>query len=283
MRLEGRQLPMRAESDDRDRVACVELPALPLQLLLLEQPRWRELPVAVVEADRPQAKLLWINEEARALGVLPGMRCAAARSLAPQLRASVVAPERIEQAIDQLFSLLLGFSPRVEPEPDAPGTLWLDPSGMNLLWGDLDQWASGVEQALSQQGWQATVVVGFHRFRCLAIARSRGPEGKGPKRGPSAWVLGDRRREARMAATVPLDRLGISPRLRDELAGLGVRTLGEFMALPAAELQARLGAEARRLHARGSDGDWAPLSPRALVDPVRLHVQIEPAEADVHR
>ena len=45
-------------------------------------PRSLDEMVAVLEADRPQAKLLAVNEHARALGVLPGMRFAAARSLA---------------------------------------------------------------------------------------------------------------------------------------------------------------------------------------------------------
>lgn len=272
--------------EDRDRVACVEIPALPLQLLLRERPQWRPLPVAVVADDRPQAKILWVNERAREHRILPGMRFAAARSLARELRATVVPQQTIDSAIDELFGLLLGFSPRVEPdtrmheERENPGTLWVDPSGMTLLWSDLGQWAQSVRDALAAQGLQATVVVGFHRFRCLAIARAHaaraGQDG-------CAWVIGHPRREARMAAVVPLSRLGISPRLRDELAGLGVCTLGEFMALPAAELRARFGVEAQRLHARGSDGDWAPLQPRVLVDPVRAEVQIDPPEADVDR
>ena len=267
-------------SDDRDRVACVELPALPLQLLLLDHPSWREHPVAVVEADRPQAKLLWVNERARALRVLPGMRFASARSLAPQLRAAVVGADRIERAVADLFALLLDFSPRVEiGDPDQPGTFWVDPSGMVLLWGELGAWAQAMQQALQQSGHAATVIVGFHRFRCLAIARSAGVS----RGSAGVWVISDRRREARMAASVPLDRLAISPRLRDDLAGLGVRTLGEFMALPGPELRVRFGVEAERLHQRGLDDHWAPLQARALVDPVLERVELDPPEADLGR
>lgn len=273
-------MPAKAPAEDRERVACVELPALPLQLLLLDQPSWREHPVAVVEADRPQAKLLWVNERARALRVLPGMRFAAARSLAPQLRASVIAADRIERAIADLFALLIDFSPRVEPaEREQPGTFWVDPSGMVMLWGELDSWAAAMHAALRQAGYVATVVVGFHRFRCHAIARAQVAQ----HQRASVWVLSDRRREARMAAVVPLDRLAISPRLRDDLAGLGVRTLGEFMALPGPELRVRFGIEAERLHQRGCDGHWAPMQARELVDPVRARLELEPPEADLSR
>lgn len=256
---------------------------MPLQLLLLDHPSWRALPVAVVEADRPQAKLLWVNEPARRLRVLPGMRFAAARSLASELRAAVITSDRIEQAIAELFGVLLNFSPRIEPQggPEGgpqPGTFWVDPTGMSLLWGDLGAWAMAMQRALTEAGYSATVVVGFHRFRTHAIACAQ-PDGTRAR----AWVIADRRREARMAASVPLDRLAISPRLRDELAGLGIRTLGEFMALPAAELRVRFGVEAQRLHARGSDDDWAPMQARALVDPIRTRVELEPPEGDVAR
>ncbi|PRQ05558.1 Y-family DNA polymerase [Enhygromyxa salina] len=266
-----------AGADEHERVACVELPALPLQLLLLDQPSWREHPVAVVEADRPQAKLMWVNEHARRLRVLPGMRFAAARSLAPQLRASVISAERIEHAVSDLFGVLLNFSPRVEPgDLQQPGSFWIDPSGMIPLWGELGAWAMAMHQAVSAAGFTATVIVGFHRFRCLAIARSQAARA-------SAWVITDPRREARMAAAAPLDRLGISARLRDALAGLGVRTLGEFMALPGPELRVRFGVEAERLHERGSDGHWAPMQARALVDPVIERVELDPPEGDVTR
>jgi protein ImuB len=269
--------------DDREQVACVELPALPLQLLLLDHPTWREHPVAVVEADRPQAKLLWVNERARALRVLPGMRFASARSLAPQLRAAVIGAERVERAVADLFALLLDFSPRIELD-EQPGTFWVDPSGMVLLWGDLGAWAMAIQKALGQAGYAATVIVGFHRFRCLAIARAQVVREQPQQSGhANVWVIADRRREARMAAGVPLDRLAISPRLRDDLAGLGVRTLGEFMALPGPELRVRFGVEAERLHQRGSDGHWAPLQARELVDPVREQVELDPPEGDLGR
>jgi protein ImuB len=265
-------------ASERERVCCVELPAMPLQLLLLDQPSWRAFPVAVVEADRPQAKLLWVNEHARRLRVLPGMRFAAARSLASDLRAWVITADRIERAIAELFALLINFSPRVEPEAGQPGTFWVDPTGMSLLWGELGAWAMAMQRALGEAGYSATVVVGFHRFRTHAIACAQPDVGRA-----RAWVIADRRREARMAASVPLDRLAISPRLRDELAGLGIRTLGEFMALPGPELRVRFGVEAERLHARGSDDDWDPMQARELVDPIRERVELDPPELDTAR
>ncbi len=46
------------------RLACISLPAFPLQLLLQRELLWRDRPVAVVKEDKPQAELLWVNERA---------------------------------------------------------------------------------------------------------------------------------------------------------------------------------------------------------------------------
>lgn len=252
------------------RIACIDLPALPLQLLLHDHPRWREHPAVVVEDDRPQGVITWVNEHARRMRILPGMRFAAARSLASQLRAAIVPPERIEHAMGELFAALCTFSPRVEPSPDRPGVFWLDPEGLAKLYGSLEQWSMAVSHELTARGFSSAVIVGFHRYRSYAIARTHA----------GCWVIHAPAREATMAAAVPLDRLAISPSLRDELAALGVHTLGEFMALPGHELRMRLGEEAKLLHDAASDAHWAPLLPRKLVDPIRDRIELEPPETD---
>ena len=73
-----------------DRTACVDLPAFPLQLLLGRHPDWRGHPAAVVDVDRPHGTILRVNEKARALRIVPGMRYGAALSLAGKLRAAPV-------------------------------------------------------------------------------------------------------------------------------------------------------------------------------------------------
>ena len=60
-----------------ERLACVDLPEFPLQLLLSRHPEWKRLPAAVVAQDKPQGEILMVSPEARAAGVLPGMRYAA--------------------------------------------------------------------------------------------------------------------------------------------------------------------------------------------------------------
>ncbi len=254
------------------RIACIDVPALPLQLLLQREPDWRPFPTVVVKDDRPQGVILWANARARSQRILPGMTFAAARSLANDLRAAVIEPHIIDEAVSRLHLRLCNFSPRVEPSSSEPGVFWVDPSGMTPLYGSLEQWGHALADDLRSAGWVAHVVVGFHRYRTYALARTRGG-----RRRP--WVLHDPHVESRSAAKTPLQSLGIAPRLRDQLMVLGVHTLGGFLRLPAAELPTRFGPEAARLHARASD-PWTPMQPRTLEDPVTAELQLEPPDND---
>lgn len=47
-----------------DRLACVDITAFPLQLLLKAQPAWVRLPCAVVADDKPQALVQFVNARA---------------------------------------------------------------------------------------------------------------------------------------------------------------------------------------------------------------------------
>src|SRR5690242_833735 len=113
------------------RIACLDLPAFPLQLVWRQEPAWRSLPVVVVENDRPQGEVLWACERARAAGVLAGQRYAYALSLCGELRARVVPAEQIAEATTELRAVLHRLSPRVEP--GEPGTFWLDGEGLDRV------------------------------------------------------------------------------------------------------------------------------------------------------
>lgn len=229
------------------RLACVDLPALPLQILLHSRPDWGEGPAAVVAEDRPQGSILWINEAARRQRVLPGMSWAAALSLAPTLRAGVVEPAHIETAVAQLVERLRRYTPGVEPCANEPGVFWLDASGLSHLYVSLTAWAEAVMASLQAARFHAALAVGFTRFGTYAIARGR--------RGVRMLDSPTAEREA--AGAVPLARLGIEPKVRDALSRLGVHTVEALLALPPDGLQRRFGADARRFWQLAA-GHWRP-------------------------
>ena len=259
-----------------DRMACVDLPAFPLQLLLQRHPDWIGRPVAVVDRDKPQGVVLRVNETAHAAGVRAGMRYSAGLSLARTLHAGEVPPADVEQGTADVLARLRRFSPRVEPCPDEPGVFWLDASGLSHLYASLRQWADGVVAALRAGGLQAAAVVGFTRFGTYAIAKTVAA-------GERAAVVRDAARERVLAGQTPLDRLGIDPALRDSLRKLGVRTVRTFLELPPAGLRRRFGPEAQRLHRLAAGDLQVPLQPLRVTDPLSAHHYFDAAETDVQR
>jgi protein ImuB len=260
------------------RLACVDLPALPLQLLGRRHPDWAsgEDPVVVVAEDRPRAPILWCDARARRHGVLPGLRYAQGLALAAGLRAGVIGTSELEAARAEVIALCRRFTPRVEPGDLAheAGSFWLDPEGLaRLEWSSLEHWAESICAALAARGLRASVVVGFSHFGSYALARSLA----------GARVLTSPEEERALLARVPLAELELAPALRQAWERLGVRTVGELTALPAGGLLERFGPGAHRLHQLASDAIWAPLLPELEALPPREELELDDPEADRER
>lgn len=289
-----------------DRMACADVPALPLQLLMRRRPEWAAQPAAVVDRDRPQGVVEWVNEPARRAGVLPGMSYAAGLALAGGLRAAEVSPGDVEAGVAEIAGLLRRFTPGIEPSVARPGVFWLDASGLQPLFASLADWARVVRAHLQAAGFRARVVVGFTRFGTYALARagaeadrrggagrSHDPRRRAParagaeaaRRGGAArvTVLEDAAAERRAARRVPLRRLDVDPALRDALDALGVRTVGAFLRLPAAGVRRRFGRGALRLHREAAGDLVVPFQPAPAVEPPARRLDLDEPETDVRR
>ncbi len=261
------------------RWACVDVPALPLQLLLRTAPDWVRMPVAVVERDEPQGRILWVNEVARRHRVLPGRSYAEGLSLAAGLRAGVVGAREIRTAVDELATALRGLSPAVESGAGdggsgEPGVFWLDASGLERLYPSLDDWAQQLEGAVRGLGLRSSVVVGFERFNSYAIARAL----HGVGRGNHVRVLRDRDEERRFTDRVRLDRLHLDPKLRDALDRLGIVDVAGLRALPSGGILARFGAAAHDLHRAVRGEKVEPLVGELPEEPIVEEFEPDPEE-----
>jgi protein ImuB len=261
------------------RVACLDLPALPLQLVWRAEPALRAQAVVVIDDDRPQGQVLWACERARGAGVLPGQRYAHALSLHRALRARVVPPEKIEAAIVELRTALHAVSPRVEP--GEPGTFWLDGTGLERIYPDDrgrglrgQAWGMAIQQTIVAVGLSGAVVVGFSRFATYAIARAT---------RTGVTVLRSDADERAAASAVPLSRLDVDAKLRDSLARLGVTTLGQMVRLPGGGILERFGRAAHRLYQLAAGERWDPLVPMAPPEAPDEQVVLDDDEHDVER
>ncbi len=253
-----------------ERLACVNVPALPLQIVLQGHPDWRPHPVVVVAEDRPQSPILWVNGRARKSGVAPGLSYASALSLVPELRADAVAPAHVARTAETIAARLRAFSPEVETSTDEPGVFWANAAGLHRLYDSLDVWAGAVRADLAGAGFTAVVVVGFTRFGTYAAARV----------ARSARVFADASEERDEAGRVPLKRLAIPPETLDALHQLGARSVSALLRLPAEGLLERFGPELHRLHRMATGDLWTPLQPQVPPDPIQRSVLLDDPEND---
>lgn len=250
-----------------DRLACLELPAFPLQLVLRAHADWRGEPAAVVERDVPHGLLLWVNHKARAVGVLPGQRYAAALGLCARLRAGVISEDEIQRGVAELVQRLQRFSPEVEPCMGEPGVFWLGARGLERLFGAPREWAGAVLAHVQESGFEAKIAVGFRHFAVYAGV-------KAIERSPIA-LFEDMSHEACVAAGVSLARLPIDPEARDALAKLAITNLGEFAKLPAGGILQRFGDRVHRLHRMAAGAFDEELVPTRELIPLAAHMDLE--------
>ena len=258
--------------------AAVALPRLRLQLLLRERPEWRGRPVAVVADEAPNAPLLELSREAVQRGLRPGLRLGAARNLDLELCSAAVSEARMGAAADGLAEGLTTFSPRVErcdgrggPLAFA-GTFFVDPTGLEGIYGTRQSWADAVHRYLTGRGFHSAVVVGRHPHRCLVLARC----------SSGARVLTEDEERSAVDA-VSLRRAGLAERLCGPLARLGVGTVGDLLQLSEEELSTRFGEEAAALHRLLAEGAQLPLQARRPVTALESRATLEPPTADVDR
>lgn len=255
------------------RLACVDVPELPLQILLRAHPAWRDGPCAVVAEERPEAPLLLLNRQARAMHLRTGMRFGEAKSLVPELRAGAVPDVEVEERASELVRNLQAFSPHVERDPVSAGVFYVDPSGLEHLYGGELSWARCVQRFLRGARFHALIVVGYGRALSYALARTT--------RG--VRVVDSLAQALELARDVPLERLALSPKLRTALERIGLSTLGDLRDFGVDALRLRFGAEAGRWCAVARGEEVFPLCPEPHASTPKSEVEIDPPDADVAR
>lgn len=274
-----------------NRLACVDVPALPLQILLRRHPEWRSEPVAVVTEDKVRTRICWANRRAITLGVRPGMQQAAAVACCPGLRVDHVRASEIEREVHRLAERLHRWSPQVElassPNSQGPhglhgpqlsgfgtaGTFWLRASGLAGLFGPLSDWIDALSKDLQGDGFRVSIAVGFNRFDTFAAAR-----------GTFGLQIFESPAEGKTAALrAPLIRFGLPEKTLAGLEKLGVSSLRDLLRLPGKGLANRFGKEIRQLHRLASGEGSQPTETFHRETPVEHRISFEPPETDTER
>jgi protein ImuB len=272
------------------RVACVHVPLFALQSLTRVDPSLRGTPLAVVGAGtdlepglgaRARAALhspvvLACSRAARAVGVRIGMTAAAARAAAPEVHVLAADPDLEREAARALADALLGASAVV----DAGGRV--GPAGAHLaMYCEVPAKTRGTtfgERLIARAaaaGVACRVGIADDRFTAW-VAASAPADDRDRRADDRAVVSVPRGGSAAYLAPHPLSLLAISPEVQRMLGSLGVRTLGEFAALPAPSIARPIEADYQALARGESGGALRPYAPDA---PVRERAAIAPAIA----
>jgi protein ImuB len=226
----------------------------PVRTLLLWCPDWPVLaaeivdgvpatgPVAVLHANRVVA----CSERARAEGVRRGLRKREAQGRCPQLTVVEYDPGRDTRAFEPVVAAVEELVAGVEVV--RPGACAVAARGPSRYLGGEEAAAERIVEHVAQTcavESQVGIADGVFAAGLAARAGQVVPPGETP----------------RFLADLPVEALG-RPALTDLLCRLGVRTLGDFAALPAGDVLARFGFDGALAHRLAAGRDHRPLAVR---------------------
>ncbi|HTU98410.1 MAG TPA: hypothetical protein VMF14_21345 [Solirubrobacteraceae bacterium] len=255
-------------------VVCVLIPRFALTTALGDRAELLQSPVALAPEPGGTQQVGEVSLAAEAFGVHPAMRLGEALARCPQLTLVPPDPAGVADLWERLLVRLESVGAAVEPE--RPGLVCFDARGLLRLHGGMEGVLRAVRTALRVPARFGVAPSRFAAVAAATRARTRRPEIVG---GGS-----DGRAAARSyLAPLPVALLRARPALADlpeALERLGIRTLGELAALPAAALADRFGKRGLLAYELARGGDSA-LSPRPASEFLREALELPEAASGI--
>lgn len=230
--------------------ASIFIPHFQTQSLVRNEPELANKAVAVIDGDPPLQRVVEANAAARQVGVELGMtRIRLQHFFDIVIRQRSTAQEASAHAA--LLDCAAGFSPRVEDT--ARDTVTLDIDGLERLFGSYFEIATQIFEGVLPIGLRPNVAVAANVDAAIHAAR-----------GFNGQVVLARGTERKQLARLPLNVLTEDAAFVDTMRTLhrwGLHTFGDFGALPAEQISARLGARGVRLHAQARGASARTLTP----------------------
>jgi protein ImuB len=231
------------------RLACLIVPMFPLAARLRSEPELAGTAAAVFAGNGNAARLVAATRPARKAGLTLGMTLPQARALLPKLVARG-RDEASERAAEEALLDAAGrISPRVEDAGE--GIVYLDLDGLHRHFPDERDLGRALIAAAKREGLPARCGIAGSKLAAHVAASLPGSPVVVPGGGEAAFL-----------APLPLSRLSPEVDLAGTLLRWGLRTVGDFAKLPAAEIAGRLGEAGRALHDVARGLDPRPFVPR---------------------
>jgi protein ImuB len=269
-------------------IVCVLIPRFALTTALGNRGELLQSPVALAPEPGGTQQIGEVSLAAEAFGIHPGMRLGEALSRCPRLTLVPPDPAGVADLWERLLVRLESVGAAVEPE--RPGLVCFDARGLLRLHGGIEGVLRAARTALRVPARFGVAPSRFAAVAAATRARTRRPEIVGGRVGAagrdgSAGLGGSEARELARAylAPLPVTLLRARPALADlpeALQRLGVRTLGELAALPAAALADRFGKPGLLAYELARGGDSA-LSPRPAGEFLREALELPEAASGI--
>lgn len=249
-------------------IACVSIPHFALRVAVLDRPELDGAPLVLGPPPGGRPVVADATPEAAARGIRPGLGLREVIALCPEATILPPHPLREVAALDRIVAALEELSPLVEPDSERPGSCFVDLLGLERRLGPPRAAAARLLTAVSPI-LRPRVGVAPTRF-AARVAAGRAEPGR---------VLAvDAAETAAFLATAPVGWLPLPPDALRRFERLGLRTLGDLAALPAAAVQARFGPTGRRAWALASGHDDERVRPRPRPEAVTEALELpEPA------
>jgi protein ImuB len=206
--------------------------------------------LVAIAAAAGRALLTAVDDRAAAGGAVPGMALAEARALLPRLRVHPADPAGDGAALRRLEEWATRYTPWTAAEPGGEGLnagggagLWLDVTGCAHLFGGEAALLSDLLLRLQRLGHGARAAIADTPGAAWAVARFAGGR---PSLTLEKILDGRGSILPPLVARPALDRLPpaalrLPPAMAAELERLGLRTVGDLLRLPRANLARRFG------------------------------------------
>ncbi|MDQ1733687.1 MAG: protein ImuB [Pseudonocardiales bacterium] len=237
------------------RMAAVWCPDWPVSTVRAEHELDPDAPIAVLTANRVVA----CSHTARQQGIGRGLRRREAQGRCPEL---IVLP-RNEAAEARAFEPILAAIETIAPgvEVGRPGLAAIGIKGPTRYFGGETAVLHALSRSIAEHTADVLIGVADGAFAAEQAAR-RGsiiPAGTSPD----------------FLASLPVETID-EPELVDLLKRLGLRTLGSFAALPAADVQARFGPAGAWAHRQAGGIDARPIAGRRPPIEFEVSISFEP-------
>ncbi|MDZ3991593.1 hypothetical protein PspTeo4_10656 [Pseudomonas sp. Teo4] len=209
--------------------ACILLPQLALDSVLRERDD-SDTPLVLIGGPTQRRVLQAVSPAAAALGLRAGQTLTAARALADGFTCVEVDPTRIEQLQQLLAAWAYRFSAQVSLH--YPRALLLEVGSSLQLFGPWPAFEARLRQELGELGLRQRIVLASNPVAARMLANGHD--------GLAVACTEDTRAAL---ARLPIDRVGLPRDAAEAFARMGLRQLGQVLALPRDALAKRFPAQ----------------------------------------